>query len=147
MTVPLHDGHDLMVEEECWLAQPRSQYIHVIIAVLAHLLAFSLRPFGIADVNLVFFSLIFDTAIFHGGSPLGLSLLTLCGSKRLRCLLDYGNLWSRSVREAGDIGCVGIFVGISSFLSMSNFSKNNLLGLLFEFCHPRQQSKEVLHSL
>ena len=40
-----------------------------------------------------------------------------------------------SVRVIGGIGCVGIFVGISSFLAMSNFSKNNLLGLLFEFCH------------
>lgn len=89
--------------------------------MLAHLIAFILRPFGIGDVELVFFSLIFATGIFHGGSPLGLSLLTLCGSKRLRCLLDYGNLRSRSVREADGIGCVGIFVGIPAFIYMSNF--------------------------
>jgi len=40
-----------------------------------------------------------------------------------------------SVRVIGGIRCVGIFVGISSLLAMSNLSKNNLLGLLFEFCH------------
>jgi len=46
---------------------------------------------------------------------------------------------------AGDIGCVGIFVGISSFLSMSNFSKNNLLGLLFEFCHRNPRKSFIVY--
>ena len=46
--------------------------------MLAHLLAFGLRPFGIDDGDLNFFRLVFNTSIFHSTFPFGIRVFARC---------------------------------------------------------------------
>ena len=60
------------------LFYPHEKHIHVIIAMLAHLITFGLRPFGIGDGNLSFFRLVFNTSIFHSTSPFEIRVFARC---------------------------------------------------------------------